>query len=145
MGSQPVERHLCIPGKTENLEFIRNFVSGMARKAGFNDKDVNKIELAIDEACTNVIEHAYRDTGEGDIDIDVEYDTQKFKVVVADQGRSFVMEDIKIPDMEKYMAELKVGGLGIYLMRTLMDEVDYRSKPGARNEVRMVKYLPGKS
>ena len=43
--------------------------------------------------------------------------------------------------MKQYLAELRVGGLGIYLMRTLMDEVDYRAKPGIKNEVRMVKYL----
>jgi serine/threonine-protein kinase RsbW len=132
---------LKIPSQTDNLEIIRNFISGIAKKVGFEEEDVNKIELAVDEACTNVIEHAYQHDESQDIDIAIKIDYQKFTVVVADQGRSFKMEEVEIPDMKSYLAELRVGGLGIYLMKTLMDEVDYRSKPGVKNQVRMVKYF----
>ena len=132
---------LKIPSQTDNLEIIRNFISGIAKKVGFEEEDVNKIELAVDEACTNVIEHAYQHDESRDIDIAIKIDYQKFTVVVADQGRSFKMEEVEIPDMKSYLAELRVGGLGIYLMKTLMDEVDYRSKPGVKNQVRMVKYF----
>jgi len=132
---------LKIPGQTDNLELIRNFVSGIAKKVGFDEEDTNKIELAIDEACTNVIEHAYQHDESQDIDIAVKIDYNKFTIVVADRGRSFDMDEVEIPDMSSYLAELRVGGLGIYLMRTLMDEVDYRSKPGEKNEVTMVKYF----
>lgn len=132
---------LKIPSQTDNLEIIRNFISGIAKKVGFEEEDVNKIELAVDEACTNVIEHAYQHDESRDIDIAIKIDYQKFTVVVADRGRSFKMEEVEIPDMKSYLAELRVGGLGIYLMKTLMDEVDYRSKPGVKNQVRMVKYF----
>ena len=132
---------LKIPGQTDNLELIRNFVSGIAKKVGFDEEDTNKIELAIDEACTNVIEHAYQHDESQDIDIAVKIDYNKFTIVVADRGRSFDMDEVEIPDMSSYLAELRVGGLGIYLMRTLMDEVDYHSKPGEKNEVTMVKYF----
>lgn len=132
---------LKIPSQTDNLEIIRNFISGIAKKVGFEEEDVNKIELAVDEACTNVIEHAYQHDESQDIDIAIKIDYQKFTVVVADQGRSFKMEEVEIRDMKSYLAELRVGGLGIYLMKTLMDEVDYRSKPGVKNQVRMVKYF----
>ncbi len=135
---------LKIPSQTDNLELIRNFVAGVAKKVGFDAEESNKIELAIDEACTNVIEHAYQHDENQDIDIAIKIDYNKITVVVTDRGRSFDMEQVELPDMKSYLAELRVGGLGIYLMKTLMDEVDYRSKPGVKNEVTMVKYFLGK-
>jgi serine/threonine-protein kinase RsbW len=131
---------LNIPGKTDNLEAIRNFVAGIARNAGFGDEDVNKIELAVDEACSNVIEHAYASDGAKDIGIAVLIDRMKLTVTVTDHGRSFHFDGVPLPDMKQYLAELRVGGLGIYLMKMLMDEVEYRSEHG-RNEVRMSKYF----
>ena len=141
MNNKEKQYQLKIPSQTDNLDLIRNFVAGIARKVGFGDEDVNKIELAVDEACTNVIEHAYQHDESKDIDIAITIGLRKLTVVVTDRGRSFNVRQIKLPDMKDYLAELRVGGLGIYLMKTLMDEVDYHSKPGNRNEVRMVKYF----
>ena len=132
---------LKIPSQTDNLEIIRDFVAGIARKVGFGAEDTNKIELALDEACTNVIEHAYQHDESKDIDIAVKIDTNKFTIMVTDRGRSFNVEEIELPDMESYLAELRVGGLGIYLIKTLMDEVDYKSKSDGKNQVTMVKYF----
>ncbi len=132
---------LRIPSQTDNLEIIRSFVSRVAEKVGFDDDDVNKIELAIDEACTNVIKHAYRKDPLKPIDIVIQIDYQKLTCIVTDRGKGFDPKIIKMPDMKEYLAELRVGGLGIYLMRTLMDEVDYDIRPGVRNRVKMVKYL----
>lgn len=135
------EYQLKLPSQTDNLELIRNFVAGIAKKVGFDDNDVNKIELAIDEACTNVIKHAYQHNEKQDIDIAIKIDYQKMVIVVTDRGKSFQMKDVDLPDMKSYLAELRVGGLGIYLMKTLMDEVDYKTEPDGQNKVRMVKYL----
>ena len=68
---------------------------------------------------------------------------KKFSIVITDKGEGFNFQEIDIPQMEEYLAELRVGGLGIYLMKTLMDEVDYK-KTNSKNQVRMVKYLFGK-
>ena len=69
--------NLKIPSQKDNLEIIRNFISAIARKVGFKDEDVNKIELAVDEACTNVIRHAYEDDETQNIDIAIKIDFQK--------------------------------------------------------------------
>jgi len=132
---------LRIPSQTDNLELIRDFVAGIARRVGFNDSEINKIELAVDEACTNVITHAYENKDDQDIDVAVKLDYQKLTVIVTDRGKGFQFSDVEMPDMKNYLAELRVGGLGIYLMKALMDEVDYKSRPGGKNEVRMAKYL----
>ena len=135
---------LKIPSQVDNLEIIRDFISGVAKKVGFEADDANKIELAVDEACTNVIEHAYANDDSKDIDIAIKLDYQKLTIVVTDRGKSFQFKQVEMPDMDAYLAELRVGGLGIYLMKTLMDEVDYQTKPNGNNEVRMVKYLLNK-
>jgi serine/threonine-protein kinase RsbW len=140
------EFKLRIPSQTDNLELIRYFVGRVAEKVGFDDEDVGKIELACDEACTNVIKHAYSLDRKNDqsLDIAIKLDYQKLTLVVTDHGKGFNPNSIKMPNMKEYLAELKVGGLGIYLMKTLMDEVDYEIKPGVRNQVRMVKYFINK-
>lgn len=132
---------LRIPSQTENLEIIRSFVGHIARRVGFADEDATKIEMAVDEACSNVIKHAYERDARQPIDIVIKIDYDKLTVVVTDHGKGFDPSSIKMPDMKEYLAELRVGGLGIYLMRTLMDEVAYDIKPGVRNQVKMVKYF----
>lgn len=133
--------HLRIPSQTENLEIIREFVTGIARKVGFREEETSKIELAVDEACTNVIEHAYSKDERKLIDIVIQIDPQRFTITVTDQGRGFDSGKIQRPDMKKYLEEKRVGGLGIHLMQTLMDEIDFDVIGGRKNQVKMVKYF----
>lgn len=135
--------HLRIPSQTEYLEIIREFVSRVARKVGFKEDDASKIELAVDEACTNVIEHAYGGDGKKmiDIAIQVDYPGQKMSIIITDQGRGFDPSKLLAPDMKKYLQEMRVGGLGVYLMQSLMDEINFEVKPGPKNQVKLVKYL----
>jgi serine/threonine-protein kinase RsbW len=132
---------LKIPNQTDNLDLIRDFVGKVSGKVGFTEDDIDKIRIAVDEACTNVIKHAYEQEGEDHIGIIIKIDYSKLTIVVTDRGKGFNPKSLELPDMETYLAELRVGGLGIYLMKTLMDEVNYTIKPGVGNEVRMVKYL----
>lgn len=131
---------LRIPSHAGNLEIVRDFVSRIARKVGFNEDDVNKIELAVDEACTNVIKHAYGTDSKKLIDIAIKVDLEKLTVMITDRGRGFNPKKLPQPDMKEYIAKMRVGGLGVYLMKTLMDEVEYDIQPGKRNQLRMVKY-----
>lgn len=138
----PQEYQLRIPSQTDNLELIRGFVSKIAEKIGFGEEDISKIELATDEACSNVMKHAYQEQNTKKwLDILVKLDIEKLTIIVTDHGKGFDPQKVKVPDMKEYLAQLKVGGLGIYLMRTLMDEVDYNIHPGVKNQVKMVKYL----
>ncbi len=133
--------HLRIPSQTDNLEIIREFVTRIARKVGFREEETSKIELAVDEACTNVIEHAYNKDEHKLIDIVIQIDPQKFTILITDQGKGFDHKKIYKPDMKKYLEEMRVGGLGIYLMQTLMDEIDFDVVGGRKNQVKMVKYF----
>ena len=141
MSEKELTYQLKIPSLSDNLEIIREFVSKIAAKAGFDDDAISKIELAVDEASANVIKHAYKESQRKPIDIMIKIDPEKLTVIVSDRGKGFNASKLKDPDMKEYLAKMRVGGLGIYLIRTLMDEVDFKSEPGKGNQVKMVKYF----
>jgi len=132
---------LRVKSKTENLSVIRDFVSGNARSAGIPEATVENIILAVDEACTNIIKHAYKLSPEGEIIIKIDYDEEKFTVTIIDYGKSFEPDRVPLPDLQKYYREHRVGGLGMYLMKSLMDDVEYRSVPGEYNQVLLSKNI----
>ena len=134
---------LRVKSKTENLAAIRDFVSANAQSAGIPIPTVENIVLAVDEACTNIIKHAYKSSPDGEIIIKMEHDNFKLTITIIDYGKSFMPERIPLPDLQKYFQERKVGGLGMYLMKSLMDDVKYTSVPGKYNQVLLSKNLRG--
>ena len=132
---------LKVKSRTENLSEIRDFVSGNARAADIPEVIVENIILAVDEACTNIIKHAYNLSPEGEIIIKIDYDEEKFMVTIIDYGKSFEPDRVPLPDLQKYYREHRVGGLGMYLMKSLMDDVEYISVPGKYNQVLLSKNI----
>jgi serine/threonine-protein kinase RsbW len=132
---------LKIPSITENLQMIRVFVLKIAAKVGFNEETQEQIALSVDEACTNVIKHAHHHNARRLMDIKIETDANKIKITITDKGKGFDITKLQDPDIEKYIKESKHGGLGIYLIKTLMDEVNYEFNPGVKNQVQLTKYL----
>jgi len=134
-------KKLIVKSKTENLSAIRDFISRNAFSAGIKKDMVENIMLAVDEACTNIIKHAYRSFPDGEIKIELKYNHEKFTILIIDYGNSFDPEIVPDPDLRKYYDEGKTGGLGMYLMKTLMDEVKYISVPGKYNQVFLSKNI----
>jgi len=132
---------ITTPSKSANLEIIRDFVGKLARRAGFSEDHVNKIQLATDEACTNVVKHAYKNVPAGPIEVDVTLNREKFVVTVSDKGIGFDLNNLVQPNMVEYLNQYKKGGLGIHLIQTLMDEVVFKVNPFHKNSVKMVKYI----
>lgn len=137
--------NLKVSSVTENLEVIRDFIRKLAIRAGFNDEVASQIELAVDEACTNVIKHAYHFNKRRKLDITVFIDSERVEIIIHDKGAGFDVSKLAKPDLEKYVHAQKKGGLGIHLMRSLMDEVNYAFEPGKNNQVSLVKYLTKQS
>jgi anti-sigma regulatory factor (Ser/Thr protein kinase) len=125
----------------ENLDEIRDFVGDAARQVGFSDKEIYAIQLAADEASSNIIEHAYADTQGGKLEIDVSVSDKELKIVMRDQGKPFDPASVPEPNVKADLSERKIGGLGLYLMRKLMDEVSYESSPEGGNTLTMIKRL----
>jgi serine/threonine-protein kinase RsbW len=130
-----------IESRTENLLEVREFVLKAARQFGFEEEEASKIVLAVDEACTNVIKHAYQYAPDRKIEIVIRPEKDRLQITVIDDGRAFNPSIAKLPDLKQHLSHYRRGGLGIYLMRTLMDKVEYKYAPGKRNEVRLTKYL----
>ena len=108
---------------------------------GLSKDTIDKIILAVDEACTNIIKHAYKYYPDGKIILNLKTDKKTFTIEIIDFGKSFEPGLVPNPDLKKYFDEKRVGGLGIYLMKALMDDVKYTSFPGRFNHVLLTKNI----
>ena len=128
------------PAKFDYLDEIRDFVGEIARTGGFGNKEVYNIQLATDEAASNIIEHAYEGVNNGVLELSCGMQGNMIVIVLVDHGEPFDPSEIPMPDLKADLSERKIGGLGIFLMRKLMDEVRYDSQPGKNsNTLTMIK------
>jgi len=132
---------LQVPSSTENLALIREFVTTIGNQAGFSPAEVAQLELAVDEACANVIEHAYGRDMTKEVSVRATLDGDAVQIDVVDTGQGFDPAGIEQLELDKLISTRKSGGLGMRLMKTLMDEVHYEIVPGKKNELHMVKRL----
>lgn len=133
---------LTLTANLEGLARINAFITEAAERAGLNERTTWQIQLAVDEAATNIIQYAYDPEHPGDITIAWEYREGRFAVTLRDQGRAFDPQVIAPPDLESPLEERQVGGLGIYLMTRLMDEVHFDFDPDTGNVLTMIKCVP---
>jgi serine/threonine-protein kinase RsbW len=132
---------LHVPSSTENLALIREYVTTIAASAGLAEKDVANLELAVDEACANVIEHAYGHDLTKEVIVRAIFDEEMLSIIVEDTGRGFDPNGVKQEEIEELIAKHKSGGLGLRLIKNLMDEVHYEIVPGQKNELHMKKRI----
>lgn len=136
------EKELLVKSTTDNLAGIRDFIKSAADQSGFSEDTTGKIILAVDEACTNIIKHAYKNSPEGNIFIKIKFNDPKFSISITDEGSHFDPTRVPEPNLREYYKEKRVGGLGVFLIKKLMDEVNYSTLTGNKNQVILVKYLP---
>ena len=130
---------IVLPAELENLESMIAFIRNGAETHGFDRKQINQILVAAEEPLMNVISYAYPDnTGNVEITYDIEED-KGFVVEIIDWGIPFDPLSLSDPDVNAPMEDREVGGLGIYMMRKIMDEVSYRREQG-QNILTLVKY-----
>jgi serine/threonine-protein kinase RsbW len=132
---------LHVPSSTENLSMIRDFVGSIGERAGFGKRDLMQLELAVDEACANVIEHAYGSDTTHEVTVKATLDADAVEIRIIDTGRGFDPSLVKPEDTESLIAQGKSGGLGMRIISRVMDEVKYEIGPGQKNELRMIKRL----
>ena len=134
---------LKVKAVLENVPLAIDCVTKAARAAGIGDHTLYQIQLAVDEACANVVQHAYEGTEPGDMEVSCCLDDQAFCIRVRDWGRGFVPEDVPEPDVDAPLEERCLGGLGMFLMKQAMDRVDYTFDPELGNELTLTKRLQG--
>ncbi|NPV02761.1 MAG: ATP-binding protein [Brevinematales bacterium] len=137
---------LRIAGVTDSLSRIREFVLSFAKEQGFSDDKLGEIEMAVDEAATNVIRHSYAEDPEIPdnnrvLEIEVKGIEKGLEVAVSDFGKAFNPVGVPLPDLEKHATSLKTHGLGIFSMKVFMDEMTHEFVPGIGNKIIMRKFL----
>jgi serine/threonine-protein kinase RsbW len=131
-------QELVITSDLANLPRVLDFVRAHCIAAGLSDDAVFACELATDEACTNVIEHAYGGAG-GEIRISCSRNDDRFVVRVHDRGQPFNPAEVAAPALSGTLSEREIGGLGLHFMRSLMDEVRFEFDQDDGNTLTMVK------
>jgi len=138
---KPLEEYkLEVTASERELGQIRDFITRVATDAKFPANEINSIKLALDEACSNVVRHAYRDVTPGPIRLRVLRRENELEFNIYDEGKRFDWKRARTPDLNHYVAIGKKGGLGIWFIRKLMDESSY-SRTGGINHLRLVKRL----
>ena len=129
---------LSVPSQTTFLGLVREVTKRMAESAGFADGTADRLALAVDEATTNVIEHAYRGSADGEIELRIEDRGPEFRVEVMDSGATVDPRTVPRVDLGRYVSERRTGGLGVHLMEKIMDSVTFR-RTARRNVCCLVK------
>jgi serine/threonine-protein kinase RsbW len=130
---------LCIPAKPEYISLGRLALTGLSRLRTFPDDVLADLKLALTEACTNSVRHAY-DGGEGVVEIVYELHPDRLVVVVTDSGDGF---DHDAAGRDDESDELSEGGLGIAIIQALADELEISRRNGGGSRLRFVKRLSG--
>lgn len=130
---------LVIPlGTTRDLARIGGWVEACCVECQLEERAAYHVQLAVDEACANVFEHGY--SGQpGPIQLEATYEANELTIWIRDWGHSFDPATISLPDPAASLNERPIGGLGIYLMHRVMDEVLYQFDVGNGNRLKMVK------
>lgn len=107
----------------EFREFIKQHCSSHPR---VDNQTLYDIQLAVDEACTNIITHGYANMDPGSIILNLEIETEKLRVHITDFGHSFEPDNTPIPDVTAPLEERPLGGFGVFFIRQSMDHMEYR-------------------
>jgi len=128
---------LRIPARAEYITLGRLALTGLSRLRELPDETLADLKLALTEACSNSVRHAYRDGREGVVDIDYDLQPDRLAIEVSDDGPGFRYVEADGED-----SELAEGGLGIAIIRSLADEFELGDRDGGGSRLRFVKMLP---
>lgn len=132
--------YLEISSDMANLERVSDFVLDMARQSNLSEQITDHVQMAVDEAVTNVMEHAYGGRTDGKIAIECRVTADELQIEIRDRGEPFDPDTIREPNIHSPLSERTIGGLGVFFMRKLMDHVEF-SHTRRGNLTRMTKKL----
>lgn len=132
---------LIVTSALDELPRVIDFVCQACADAAVPDDVVFACQLAADEACTNIMEHAYQGRTDGEIRISCRVSDDHVTLIFRDFGAAFEPETVERPSLDGALTDRQIGGLGLHFMRSLMDEVRFDFDPIQGNTLTMVKNL----
>lgn len=128
-----------LPGRFDSLARISELVGEAGQKAGLSPTAVFEAQAAVDEAFCNIINHAYGGEGRGDVDCTLESVPEGLLIILHDRGKPFHPEEVHAREKPIRLEDVKPGGLGLYFMHKMMDEVHFEFSRNKGNTLKMVK------
>jgi serine/threonine-protein kinase RsbW len=125
----------------ECLSEVGSLIHKAAESAGLDEQSTYQVETAVDEACSNIIEHAYGGEDRGEIQIECYSLPGELKIVIKDQGKPFDPELIGAPSLNSTLEDRSDHGLGLFFMRRWMDSVHFEFSKEGGNILTMVKLM----
>lgn len=151
-GNTPGTWGIIVPGTADALPTIRTMVTRAATRCGFDSEEIAKIEMAVDEACTNIIEHAYHASSghnlpeNPEIEVHALEHPDRLEITIFDHStHDFPVLEHAPDGIEEYFSEQKKRGLGLFIIRSFVDDVRHRFTHGRGNELLLVKYFSKRS
>ena len=130
---------LQVAGKLESLPLVSDFIVNSMLKFGMGDHEMFQVQIAVDEAITNIIMHGELEE-ENKIRLKCEKSGDRVKIVIEDEGKPFDPTTTENPDLNAPLEEREMGGLGVYFIKKSMHEIKYEFKD-VKNILTMIKYL----
>lgn len=127
-----------IPSDPKFLKIVRATISHVSEIMGFIPEETNNITLAVDEACSNIIKHSYCGTTDQLIEVLIHLHADRLEVLLQDYGKKVNVRQIKSRELD----DVRPGGLGVHLIKSVMDIVNYENCSDNCNQLQLVKYLP---
>ncbi len=145
MSDSHVTDRLEVAADTRNLAVVREFLRRVIRRSALAESDANGVVLAVDEAVANIILHGYEGREDARVEVAIEADDKRIQIIIRDDGKPYDTESGVIEraalDMQEHIANGNKRGLGLFIMRKVMDEVSYRSSGGDTNELTLVRHI----
>ena len=129
-----------LPSDPKILKVVRLTTAYIAEMVGFDQNEQNSIKLAVDEACANIIKHAYENRYDGPITVTCRMLTNGIEIVLNDFGKKVKKGEIQSRDLD----DVRPGGLGVHLIESIMDEVIYEDAGDEGNNLKLRKYKTDK-
>lgn len=126
--------------QTSALSGLRNFIQLALTGVSLTEIEKHQVTLAVEEVCANLIIHSHGCNPKDSIQLDIKDSEQKLIFEISDQGQAFNILTYEAPDLKKVMVEKRKGGLGIILVKKIMDEIEFESENGT-NTCRLIKWF----
>ena len=139
-----IDKQITRDAQVENLPPIRAFVKECCTETDLDNNTAYDLVLAVDEICTNIATHGYKDMEPGTIKVRFTADEKRVTITISDKGHHFNPEDAPEPNLDEDWRKRPVGGLGLFLVNKIADEVKYESSTDGMNHLTLVKTLAAK-
>jgi serine/threonine-protein kinase RsbW len=127
-----------VKASLDNLQEIRSYIDRVGARLGVSESALGDLRLAVDEAVTNVILHGYGKL-DGIVELHMHGDGDAVVIRIRDRAKTFDPSQVRAPQLDTALNDRPLGGMGIFLIRKMMDEAEFLPLPGGGNEIRLVK------